>query len=96
MKHGKDMAKRALAGAPPSFTDLTQMKIERYALRMAWDELLLAEKRAFLKAAQKEVNKEMTELAIKCVKEADEAMSAPDYVSRADPEAYSDERKKRK
>jgi hypothetical protein len=96
MKDGKDMGSRTLLGSPPSITDLTQMKIEMRALRMAWDELLPAEKKAFLKAAQKEVNKEMTELAIKCVKEADEAMSVPGYVSRADPEAYSDGRKKRK
>ena len=95
MKDGKDMAKRSLAGSPPSLTDLTEMNIEMRALRMAWDELLPAEKRAFLKVAKKEVNKEMAELAIKCIKDADEAMSAPGYVSRADPEAYSDGRKKK-
>ena len=30
----------------------------------------------------------MADLALKCVKEAEEAMSQPGYISRADPAAY--------
>lgn len=66
---------------------LEESKIAK-AKNLAWDTLSKKKQKAFLKQAQKLQDIEMTELALKCVKEAEEAMSQPGYISRADPAAY--------
>ena len=55
---------------------------------LAWDTFSKKEQKAFLKQAKQIRNEEMADLALKCVKEAEEAMSQPGYISRADPAAY--------
>ena len=66
---------------------LEESKIAK-AKELAWNTFSKKEQKAFLKQAKKFLKIELTELAIKCVKEAEEAMSQPGYISRADPAAY--------
>ena len=71
-----------------SLKQILEEAVVRDAMRIAWDELSEKDKKKFLKMAKKAQGKRNEELAIKCMEDADRAMSAPGYVSRADPAAY--------
>ena len=68
---------------------LEESKIAK-AKDLAWNTFSKKEQKVFLKQAKVIQNQELTDLAIKCVKEAEEAMSQPGYISRADPSVYED------
>ena len=72
----------------PSWTQLTQMGIEKKARELAWNSFSKEEQEAFLVKAKVLYNKEISDLAIKCYEEAEAAFNAPGFVSRADPRAY--------
>lgn len=72
------------------FKELMAKDVVNRAKQLAWDKLPKEEQDLLLKQAQEEQDKYSRELAIKCLKEAEEAFSAPDFVSRADPKVYSD------
>jgi len=59
---------------------------------LAWDTFTKEEKEDFVKAAKEAQDAYSTALATKCLKEAEAAFSAPGFISRADPKAYSDYR----
>lgn len=59
------------------------------AKNLAWDTFSKKEQKAFLKQAKEIQDKELADLAVKCLKDAEGAMSQPGYVSRADPSVYS-------
>lgn len=67
--------------------------VKSLAKDLAWQDLSKEERKLYLQQAKEKQKKKLTALAIKCVKEADEAMSKPGYVSRADPAAYGEELK---
>jgi len=62
--------------------------VDRLAQQLAWNDLSEKDKEKYLKKAQKQEDKRLKELALKCVREANKAMSEPGYVSRADPDVY--------
>ena len=65
--------------------------IKSMAKDLAWKSLSKNERKLFMKQAKEKHDKKMQDLAIKCMKEAEEAMSKPGYISRADPASYGDE-----
>ena len=65
-------------------------RIKSLAKDLAWKSLSKEQRKYFMTQAKEKQNKKMRALAVKCVKEADEAMSKPGYISRADPAAYGD------
>ena len=74
-------------------TSLKQMikdAVKSLAKDLAWQELSKEERKQYMEQAKEKQKKKMTALAIKCVSEADKAMSKPGYVSRADSSVYLD------
>lgn len=60
------------------------------AKNLAWDSFSKEEQEVFLKKAKEDQDAYSTALAIKCLKEAEDAFNEPGFISRADPRAYSD------
>lgn len=80
---------------PLSLKESIKLSIEKKAKELAWDSLTAKEQKALNKKAEEIVMKGLQELAVKCVKEAEEAFNAPGFVSRADPSVYAPVKKKK-
>jgi hypothetical protein len=71
-----------------SIKQVLKEEIKSSAKDLAWKSLSKEERKEFTTQAKAKQTKRWKSLAIKCVKEADEAMSKPDYVSHLDSAAY--------
>ena len=78
-----------------SFKEIRIQAIIKRAKEFAWNKLSKEEQNDLLRQAEEEQDKESAALAIKCLKEAKETFSDPNFVSRADPKVYSDKKPKK-
>ncbi len=72
-----------------SLKDLLAKNLITRAKDLAWNTFSKDEQESFLKVAQEDQDAYSIALAAKCLKEAEDAFNSPGFVSRADPEAYS-------
>ena len=72
-----------------SIKQVLKDEIKSSAKDLAWKSLSKEERKKFTAQAKVKQTKRWKSLALKCVKEANEAMSKPGYVSRADSTVYN-------
>ncbi len=72
-----------------SLKDLLDKNLIKRAKDLAWNSFSKDEQESFLKTAQEDQDAYSMALAAKCLKEAEDAFNSPGFISRADPEAYS-------
>jgi hypothetical protein len=72
-----------------SIKQVLKEEVKSLAKDLAWKSLSKEERKEFTAQAKVKQTKRWKALAFKCVKDTDEAMSKPDYVSHLDSEVYN-------
>jgi hypothetical protein len=71
-----------------SIKQVLKEEVKSLAKDLAWKSLSKEKRKEFIVQAKAKQTKKWKSLAIKCVKDTNEAMSKPGYVSRADSTIY--------